>query len=169
MSTKTTTGMITNGNAWGHPHACDAVGPDGKVRRLRLNQSPDTFFSYPGRVNHKGKTLPCFVTCDEGVHSYHFDNDTQRKHAAWFKANGLYTLLTHGQAPEGSIIKTNTHTPVSPDLPDTLLVVKATETTTTVIIHDHDGNPVETDLTAEELADYSVVFRPYAVMEASRS
>jgi hypothetical protein len=62
------TGFITNGNAWGHPHAAFALCFDGKVRKVRLNQQADSFFSWPGRVTIKGVTVSGYVTgADNGL------------------------------------------------------------------------------------------------------
>ena len=41
-----------------------ALCEDGKRRVIRLNQSPDTFFSHPGRASFFGKTLTGFCTSD---------------------------------------------------------------------------------------------------------
>lgn len=60
------TGFITNGNIWGHPHAARAICEDGKVRKVRLNVSPDSTFSWSGRASIKGKTVRGFVYKDEG-------------------------------------------------------------------------------------------------------
>ena len=64
------TGFIDNGNIWGHPHAARALCEDGKIRKVRLNQSPDTAFSWSGRASIKGKTVRGFV--------YHGDGGTMR-------------------------------------------------------------------------------------------
>ena len=42
--------------------AADALCEDGKVRRVRLNRTPDTFFSHGGRVSVRGKTVSGFVS-----------------------------------------------------------------------------------------------------------
>ena len=56
------TGFITNGNAWGHPHAAYALCFDGKVRKVRLNQQADSWSSWPGRVTIKGVTVSGYIT-----------------------------------------------------------------------------------------------------------
>ena len=67
MKTKET-GFVTNGNAWGHPHAAYALCLDGKVRKVRLNQAADTWFSWPGMVTIKGVTVRGFITgTDNGL------------------------------------------------------------------------------------------------------
>lgn len=60
------TRFIDNGNPWGHPHAADAVCPDGKVRRVRLGADADTVFSWParGRATAGGPTVPGYVGAD---------------------------------------------------------------------------------------------------------
>jgi hypothetical protein len=50
---------------WRNPVSCRAICPDGKTRRVRLNQAPDTFFSWSGRVTIGGKTRKCFVSADD--------------------------------------------------------------------------------------------------------
>jgi hypothetical protein len=47
---------------WQHTVAFDAICPDGKVRRVRANQSPDTFFSHPGRCTIGKRTVRGYVT-----------------------------------------------------------------------------------------------------------
>lgn len=59
------TGFISN-NIWGHPHAATAICEDGKVRKVRLNQSPDTYFSWTGRTSLKGKTVRGMVYYGDG-------------------------------------------------------------------------------------------------------
>ena len=59
------TRFIDNGNIWGHPHAAKAVCADGIVRKVRLNQSPDTFFSWSGRVTIKKLTVTGYVHADD--------------------------------------------------------------------------------------------------------
>jgi hypothetical protein len=55
--------MVTNGNMWGHPHkATNVLCADGKRRTIRLNQSADTFFSWPGRTSIGGKSVRGYVT-----------------------------------------------------------------------------------------------------------
>ena len=61
MKTKET-GFITNGNAWGHHHAAYARCFDGKVRKVRLNQAADTWFSWSGRATIKGVTVRGYIT-----------------------------------------------------------------------------------------------------------
>lgn len=61
------TRFVTNGNPWGHPHAADALCPDGRVRRVRLNEAPSTVFSWParGRARAGGRTVRGFVSADD--------------------------------------------------------------------------------------------------------
>lgn len=55
--------MVTNGNAWGHPHkAVNVLCPDGRRRTVRLNQAADSFFSWPGRASINGRTVRGYVT-----------------------------------------------------------------------------------------------------------
>lgn len=69
------TGFITNGNAWGHPHAAYALCFDGRVRKVRLNQAADTWFSWSGRVTIKGVTVSGYVTkTDQGLEFVLFDS-----------------------------------------------------------------------------------------------
>ena len=49
------TGYITNGNIWNHPYAAHAICPDGKIRKIRLNQQANTWFSWPGRCSKYGR------------------------------------------------------------------------------------------------------------------
>ena len=56
------TGFITNGNVWGHPNTAYALCFDGRVRKVRLNQQADSFFSWPGRVTINGVTVRGYVT-----------------------------------------------------------------------------------------------------------
>ena len=57
-----TTHFVTNGNPWGHPYAAKAYGPGGGgIITVRLNQSADTFFTWPGRASVNGKTVRGFV------------------------------------------------------------------------------------------------------------
>jgi hypothetical protein len=64
---KTETKMITRPHdPWQHPYTADARCPDGKIRRVRLNQQADSFFSWPGRVQYQGKTRKCYVYTDDG-------------------------------------------------------------------------------------------------------
>ena len=56
------TGMIAWPGGWEHPYAALARCPDGRIRRVRLNQSADTFFSWPGRVSAYGKTMRGYVS-----------------------------------------------------------------------------------------------------------
>ena len=69
------TRMITNGNPWGHPHAAYALCFDGKVRKVRLNQQADTWFSWPGRATIRGITVRGYVTrTDDGLEFVLFDS-----------------------------------------------------------------------------------------------
>ena len=69
------TGYITNGNAWGHPHAAYALCFDGKVRKVRLNQAPDTWFSWSGRATINGVTVRGYITgTDHGIEFILFDS-----------------------------------------------------------------------------------------------
>lgn len=57
------TGMITNGNIWGHPHEARAICEDGWVRTVRLGLDADTWFSWParGRATAGGGVVRGFV------------------------------------------------------------------------------------------------------------
>lgn len=69
------TGFITNGNAWGHPHAAYALCFDGKFRKVRLNQQADSWFSWSGRVTIKGVTVCGYVTgTDNGLEFRLYDS-----------------------------------------------------------------------------------------------
>lgn len=61
------TSFVTNGNAWGHPHAAYAICFDGKVRKVRLSQQTDSFFSWPGRVTIKGVTVRGYIAFTDDV------------------------------------------------------------------------------------------------------
>ena len=43
---------------------------DGVNRNVRNIGVPDTFFSVPGRVSVRGKTVSGFVTCDENGYRF---------------------------------------------------------------------------------------------------
>ena len=64
------TGMITNGNGWGHPHACDAIGPDGKVRRVRLQESAWSYADWDGRCSYQGETRRVCVYFEDGQYRF---------------------------------------------------------------------------------------------------
>ena len=69
------TGFITNGNAWGHPHAAYAICFDGKVRKVRLNQQSDSWSSWPGMVTINGVTVRGLITgTDNGLEFMLFDS-----------------------------------------------------------------------------------------------
>lgn len=48
-----------------------ALCSDGKRRYVRITSEPDTFFSVPGSVKVKGRTVSGFVTCDDGDYKFH--------------------------------------------------------------------------------------------------
>ena len=74
MQTKET-GFITNGNAWGHPNAAYALCFDGKVRKVRLNQAADTWFSWSGRAAINGVTVRGYITgTDNGLEFRLYDS-----------------------------------------------------------------------------------------------
>ena len=69
------TGFVSNGNVWGHPHAAYALCFDGRVRKVRLNQVADTWFSWSGRVTIKGVTVRGYITgTDNGLEFKLFDS-----------------------------------------------------------------------------------------------
>jgi len=57
---------VTSPDMWKQVIAYENVlCPDGKRRKVRVNQAPDTFFSHGGRISAYGKTLSGFVSCLE--------------------------------------------------------------------------------------------------------
>lgn len=58
------TGMVTNGNMWGHPHRALARMPNGKIGSVRLNQEADTYFGWSGRASVNGRTVRGVVQYD---------------------------------------------------------------------------------------------------------
>ena len=69
------TGFVTDGNAWGHPHAAYAICFDGKVRKVRLNLEASTWDCWPGRVTINGVTVRGYVTgTDDGLEFVLFDS-----------------------------------------------------------------------------------------------
>lgn len=55
--------FVDNGNVWHHPYkAVNVLCQDGKRRTVRLNLEADTYFSWSGRCNIKGKTVRGYVT-----------------------------------------------------------------------------------------------------------
>lgn len=58
--------VVTTGGMWEHPvKILHALCPDGKRRTVRLNQAPDTYFSWSGRATINGKTVTGFTTLTE--------------------------------------------------------------------------------------------------------
>ena len=56
------TGFITNGNHWQHPYKARArLEGDGRILTIRLNQAPDTAFSWGGRTTVGKKSVRGFV------------------------------------------------------------------------------------------------------------
>jgi hypothetical protein len=56
---------------WNIPIACHAICPDGKVRKFRTAQSPDTYFSLPARGSIKGVSIRGYVTTrDDGEYEF---------------------------------------------------------------------------------------------------
>lgn len=50
--------LITGYGPWHHPIAVrGALCPDGRRRTVRLNQSADTYFSWPGRTTIGGRSV----------------------------------------------------------------------------------------------------------------
>lgn len=43
---------------------------DGRARRVYSIGQPDTYFSAPGKVRVRGKTVTGFVTCDESGYKF---------------------------------------------------------------------------------------------------
>ena len=74
MKTKET-GFITNSTPWEHLRAAYALCFDGKVRKVRLNQQADTWYSWPGRVTINGVTVRGYVTgTDDGLEFVLYDS-----------------------------------------------------------------------------------------------
>lgn len=68
MSTKQERGVVLcrKIGGWEIPYKAQSVlCADGKRRAVRLNQSPDTYFSHPGRASFNGKTIRGYVTSFE--------------------------------------------------------------------------------------------------------
>lgn len=53
------------------PVAVTAICPDGKIRKFRTAQSPDTFFSIPCRGNINGISIRGYVSHDDGEYHFH--------------------------------------------------------------------------------------------------
>jgi len=60
-------GATWYGNSfWSHPwYVRGVICADGKRRTVRLNEAPDTYFSYPGRASIGGRTVRGFVHTDD--------------------------------------------------------------------------------------------------------
>lgn len=72
-----TTGMYAlKQSMWQHPIIALAEFPDGKIRTVRLNQSADSFFSWPGRTSYKRRTVKCFVCCEDGRYMGHYETSS---------------------------------------------------------------------------------------------
>ncbi len=60
-------GRILHRGPWQIPYkAINVLCVDGVRRTVRLHGEPDTFFSVPGSVQVRGKTVSGFVTSDNG-------------------------------------------------------------------------------------------------------
>jgi hypothetical protein len=58
---------------------------DGKCRRVDITSQPTTYFSIPGRIIIKGKSITGFVTCNE--EGYRFIGITTSKNYSLLKAS----------------------------------------------------------------------------------
>lgn len=59
------------GSGYTVPYACRAICPDGKVRKFRTAQSPDTFFSLPARGSILGVSVRGYITArDDGEYEF---------------------------------------------------------------------------------------------------
>lgn len=69
---------------WGNLIAVTAICPDGRVRKIRLNQSADTFFSHPGRTTIAGHAITGYVSHGDD-REYHFTpHRTHKNYVALF-------------------------------------------------------------------------------------
>lgn len=51
---------------------CLVGGEPGVRRAARITGEPNTAFSQPAQIRLKGKTVPGFITADEGVYTFHY-------------------------------------------------------------------------------------------------
>ncbi len=71
------TGMFAfTWDPWRNPVIAKAEFPDGKIRTVRLNQSADSYFSWPGRTSWKRFTVTCFVTNEDGRIMGHYNTSS---------------------------------------------------------------------------------------------
>jgi hypothetical protein len=61
---------------------------DGRVRLVKEIGTPDTYWTAPGRIHVKGRTVTGFVSCDEEGYTFHANKSG--KNAYFLKVQTLF-------------------------------------------------------------------------------